>query len=402
MKTHLIKLSWLTITMTASVAVTGAAWALGFRNPDQGARATGQGEAFVAQADDASAIYYNPAGLTLGTGTELTSGGYFDFAGSRHDGALNNTATSFLPQFYLATDFNKTNSPWRVGVGLNVPFGNMADLGRTGPFRYLVTKSSLSVLNFAPTVAYRFNEHLSLGAGANVYYGSTTTEFEYSPLAPGAHFKFAGHGLTAGATVGGLWTINDHHSIGAVYRSPFSIDFAGHAAVPGITGPSAASAQIDFPQIVAVGYAFRPVKPLKLEVDVEWTNWETLNKVKLNSPNAAISADPRATVPFNWRDSFCYEFGAQYELDAHWTARAGYIYSENSVPDSTFSPTLPDANRHVFSAGLGYGLGWMQVDVVYQYSFTPTRTVAGSPLGLSDGRWTSDGHAICVTSTLRF
>ena len=47
---------------------------LGFDNPDQDARATGQGEAFVAQADDASAIYYNPAGLTQIKGTEFTSG----------------------------------------------------------------------------------------------------------------------------------------------------------------------------------------------------------------------------------------------------------------------------------------------------------------------------------------
>ena len=69
---------WIVATLVVSLAATGSGWALGFRNPDQGARATGQGEAFVAQADDASAIYYNPAGLTQQKGTELTSGSYLD------------------------------------------------------------------------------------------------------------------------------------------------------------------------------------------------------------------------------------------------------------------------------------------------------------------------------------
>src|ERR1035438_4359894 len=59
---------------------------LGFDNPDQDARATGQGEAFVAQADDASAIFYNPAGLTQLKGTEITSGMMVSFPDSRLQG----------------------------------------------------------------------------------------------------------------------------------------------------------------------------------------------------------------------------------------------------------------------------------------------------------------------------
>ena len=415
MKTNHAKLYGSLAAFAVSLVVTVPGWALGFRNPDQGARATGQGEAFVAQADDASAIYYNPAGLTLGTGTASTSGGYFNFSGTKFHspaGTLKNTATSFLPHFYFATDFGKAASPWRVGLGLNVPYGNATDWGNTGPFRYLVTKSSLAVFNIAPSVAYRVNDHLSLGADLNVYYGETVLQRKVAipvPGVPDADFHFRGDGTALGATVGALYKFNDRHTVGAVYRSPFTINFAGTAKLKDLvplasSGPSAVESAINFPQSVAVGYAYRPIPKLKLEADIEWTNWESLNVVRLHSgnPNFDAKTNPtQAALPFNWQDSFCYEFGAQYELAAHWTARAGYIFSENSVPDSTFSPTLPDGDRHVLSAGLGWGGKRMQIDVVYQFSLTADRTVTGSPIGCN-GKWTSDGHAIMFTSTMHF
>ena len=393
-------------TLVAGIITTGSAWALGFRNPDQGARATGQGEAFVAQADDASAIYYNPAGLTQQTGTELTSGGYLDFAGSHFSGAdPKNTTTSFLPQVYFATDFGKTNSPWRVGLGFNIPFGEKVDLGTTGHFNHQVTKTSLAVYNISPSVAYRFNDQFSLGVDLNVYHGETMLENKVAmPFGlPDANFDFHGAGDAVGVTVGALYKINDKHTVGAVYRSPFTINFSGHAvardAVPAASsGPSPAHVEINFPQSVAVGYAYRPIAKLKLEVDVEWTNWDPLNTVQLRSINPLLTG----AQGYNWKDSFFYEFGAQYDLNEHWTVRGGYIFSENTVPDSTFTPAGPDSDRHVLSVGLGYGTKRMQVDVAYQYSFTVSRTVAGSPGTLSDGKWTTDGHALMVTSTLKF
>ena len=404
------------VVVIHSLAVPQAL-ALGFRNPDQDARATAQGEAFVAQADDASAIYYNPAGLTQAKGTQITSGGILGFRDIKFDGAGTKdqqTGSSFTPHLFIASDLGLEK--WRFGVGATVPYGNSTDWG-SGPFSTLVRSSSLIVYDIAPTVAYQFNEHLSLGVGLNVYHGTTETKFEFSPLLPGSRSRFSGDGDAVGATVGLLWKINNQHTVGVVYRSPFAIDFQGRAknsnAGP-FTTSADASAKIDFPQQVAIGYAFRPIKKLKLEVDVEWTNWETLNTVRLHSADPIVTGDPRTSIPFNWLDSFYYEFGAQYEIADHWAARAGYIFSENSVPTSTFSPNLPDSNRHVFSVGFGYDskdqkvlfskLG-LSVDLVYQYAFAEDRTI---PAGRSvaspfvDGKWESSSHAIMITSTMKF
>jgi long-chain fatty acid transport protein len=174
------KLTHLMICATALAMVAAIGHpdvlALGFRNPDQDARATGQGEAFVAQADDASAVYYNPAGLTQIRGTEITSGGMVMFPDSKLKGAgagAEMNTMSFLPHLYAVTDFGAAKSPWRFGLGFNVPFGNAAEFAENGPFRYIVTRASLAVFNIQPTVAYQANDHLSLGAGVNIYDATT-------------------------------------------------------------------------------------------------------------------------------------------------------------------------------------------------------------------------------------
>src|SRR5438094_8282141 len=51
-------------TVVALLVCPSIGQATGFRIVDQSASATGQASAFTAQADDASAVYYNPAGMT--------------------------------------------------------------------------------------------------------------------------------------------------------------------------------------------------------------------------------------------------------------------------------------------------------------------------------------------------
>jgi long-chain fatty acid transport protein len=387
--------------------LTGStAFALGFRNPDQNARATGQGEAFVAQADDASAVYYNPAGLTQVAGAEAMSGGSiilrdirFQPAGGGKEVKMTDPAYTF--HMYTSTDLKSER--WRLGFGINVPFGTTMNWGSNTPFQYVLTKASLTVINYAPTVAFKVNDHLSLGAGVNIYQGNTTLEFNYSPTMPGSKFKFDGDGVAVGGTFGVMYKFNEQHTVGVVYRLPFSLQFDGTAAVSGFVS-APANATIQFPQSIAAGYAFRPTKKLKLEFDLEWTDWNTLNTVQLQSQNTTITGDPRSAIPFDWMAGFFYEFGVQYEITDHWVARFGYIFSENTVPDSTFSPMLPDGDRHVFSAGVGYETPRWKVNLVYQFSLTEERTINNppNPYYSVNGIWNSTAQTIMATAALKF
>ena len=116
------------------------AFGLGFDNPDQDARATGQGEAFVAQADDASAIYYNPAGLTQIKGTEITSGMEVSFPDSQLRGGgsgeeMNTMAT--IPHLYASSDFGLTIH--RAGLVWASRFLSATPPTFLGPVRFVIS-----------------------------------------------------------------------------------------------------------------------------------------------------------------------------------------------------------------------------------------------------------------------
>ncbi|MBI5394439.1 MAG: outer membrane protein transport protein [Verrucomicrobia bacterium] len=408
---------------SVTVAVAGcsyliassSAFALGFRNPDQGARATAQGEAFVAQADDATAVYYNPAGMTQLEGYHSAAGAYALFPSSHFSGAAGKTemnVESYSPHFYNVADFGLRD--WRFGLGINAPYGNAVNYSHYGPFRYTVTESYLKILNVAPTVAYRINDQWSVGAGLNIYRGSTELKrmVSWAPFpVPDSRFKFKGVGYALGGTAGVLFKLNEQHTFGMNYRSPFQIDMEGDARlyspppIPSDYGPSKTKARMQFPQSASLGYAFRPIKDLKIEFDLEWTNWDMVNDVRLRSSNPnfdALVAPAANTLSFDWMDSFFYELGLQYDISNHWALRAGYIFSENSVPNRTFGPAVPDADRHVFSIGGGCSFRHINVDVVYQYSLVEDRTVSTSAVTAANGKWESSGHAIMLTGTIKF
>lgn len=395
------KLRLFAVAAVLTVGASPVVWALGFRNPDQGARATGQGEAFVAQADDASAIYYNPAGLAQLDGTQVAAGSYFAFRDIKFTGATGSAKLddpAYTGHFYVSSDLG-LHQKWRVGLGVNMPFGTSADWGNNTPFANVVTKSELLVVNYQPTVAYQLTDQLSLGLGLNVYQGSTTLKnLPFAPFSTLPEFRFTGSGVGAGATVGALYQLTDQHSFGATYRSPFDIRFDGNAEVTYVYRKADAQTTITFPQSVALGYAYRPVKKLKLELDVEWTDWDTLNDLTVQAGNRLNGT----SVAFRYKSSFYYELGAQYDLTEHWAIRAGYIYSENSVPGETFSAAVPDANRHVLSVGAGYNADRVSVDLVYQYSLSEDRTVDNSANTTVNGTWQSQGHAVMLTGTLKF
>ena len=100
--------------------------------------------------------------------------------------------------------------------------------------------------------------------------------------------------------------------------------------------------------------------------------------------------------------SYSYEAGAEYKFDDHWTFRGGYIFSQNSVPSSTYSPSLPDSNRHVFSTGVGFGTKKFTIDLTYQYSLSTDRTVKTAADPAVNGKWTSSANALMASTTFKF
>jgi long-chain fatty acid transport protein len=72
-----------------------------------------------------------------------------------------------------------------------------------------------------------------------------------------------------------------------------------------------------------------------------------------------------------------YEFGVTRYFAAGWRASAGYMFSENSVPSSSFNALIADSDRHLFSLGLGKTCHHLSWDAAYQLGIGPSRSVSG-------------------------
>ena len=381
----------------------------GIEIPMQAARAAGQADAFTAQADDPSAVFYNPAGLGQQSGTAIIGGVEYlqpEWHFTSVTGATQGMyQPSYLPHLYVASDLGTDH--WRLGLGLNDTFGLNENWGDTGPLRTVVDKGQLAVINIAPAVAYRFDDHLSLGVALNIDYGSLLLTRQVtlgaSPT-PEGKFRFRGEDVAVGVTPSVLWKIDGNNSVGAYYRSPVRLDFDGRAnlRVPGVTqfGPSDASAALTLPQSVGLGYAVRPVSNLKVEADVIWTDWHSVRQLQV------ASADPHfngQTIPAHWDAGFTFRGGLQYDLTEHVALRTGYAYGQNSVPTETFSPLVPDSNYHLVSVGVGYAGPHWGVDLAGQYIVREHRTIGGSVNSPAvDGGWTNQIFGVMATVGYKF
>ena len=157
----------------SSLGISGSVSAGGFRLLNQDAEAFARGNAFTATADNPSAIYYNPAGITQLEGRQVSFGGFALSAGFDYTSLLGETASAdstfqFAPQIYY------TNSPddsrFSYGIGLFTPFGLVVDYGRDTNFSTVAIDGELLVATVNPTLAYQVNPQLSVGMGLGLNY----------------------------------------------------------------------------------------------------------------------------------------------------------------------------------------------------------------------------------------
>src|SRR5687768_6831992 len=154
----------------------------GFRNPFQSAAAMGQGNAFTAQADDASAVFYNPAGMTQLPGIQFLGGIEFVNVDTHFRNSTGATTKNDLggpfgfpppAQFFITARPRDLGAAWlgdlTLGFGLQNLFGFASRYPENGPLRTAITEASLPLLDIKPTLAYRFSEWLALGLGGDIF-----------------------------------------------------------------------------------------------------------------------------------------------------------------------------------------------------------------------------------------
>lgn len=377
----------------------GRLWALGIRIADQDPSATARGNAFSATADNPSAIYYNPAGLTQLDGQNLRLGLYAIDLNSHFQNATVSLDTKeklqAVPQVYYSAKC--PSFPVTFGLGVYSPYGLGLEWPDNAPFRAQAKRGQIVYATVNPVVAWEILPGLSIGGGPTLNFSEA--DLRQGIFVPGDEFRFRGRDFDLGFNAGILWQPHPMHSVGVNYRSATEMDYRGHAAtrliVPfAFNGSESARADFQLPQNVVLGYSFRPGTNWNFEVNLDWTDWDRLNTVNLQKASGNVA------LPFNWQSSWFYEFGATYRCPRGFQVSLGYIFSENSVPEKNFSPLVPDSERHIFSVGLGQRWNKLSWDAAYQLAYGPPRDISNGTL--ANGRYTFLSHALTVAFGYHF
>jgi len=396
-------------------------YADGLRNPPESATAMGMVGARYTLIEDASAAAFNPANLV---GVERASGlieGTVIFTETEFDAPDGRSGETqgddkYLGNVFVAFPFPKMGMV--AGLGVTTPFGLSTEWAKNGPFKFVAPDfAELRVINFNPTLAAKLGEHFSVGAGVDVFYSDIELR-QFIPFSatlmapvPDGRISAESEGVGVGGNFGVTWRPTQRQRLAATYRLPIEVEYDdGTTKIRNIPPPAAGliaprsdfNTEIDFPGILGLGYGLEVTDKFRVGVDVEWIEWSRFDSlpVDLGVNNAAGLFPP--AIPQDWEDTWNVGVGAEWDFLPMWALRAGWIFTESPIPEETFSPTIPDADRHIFSVGLGFESAHHVLDVSYAFNLFDDLDVSGNIVPAFDGDYDIDSHLLALSYAYQF
>lgn len=401
------------LTVAASFSMAPAAQAGGFALTEQSV--PGLGNAFggnAATAEDASTVFFNPAGMTRLQGNSVTGGAYLIApnirfrnqgstivtgapltGGNGGDAGIDSIVSNFYTTWSLSDRL-------KVGLGVNTPFGLAIEYKPDWVGRYQALNSRLITINVNPAIAYKVTDTLSIGAGLNIQYAEAqlTNAIDFGligrlsglrtlPQQADGKVAVVGDDWAVGFNLGLLYEPTKTTRFGVAYRSPITHELKGEAdfTVPAVAAPLAArgrfvdtgaSAKLKLPDTLAFSVYHEVSPQWALMGDVTWTRWSRFEELRIKFDNPL---QPDSVQPEDWRDTVRLGLGVKYNATEKLTLRAGFAFDPSPVRRNLETPRLPGGDRTWLSVGLGYQLSpSFSVDVGYAHLF-----VKDSPINQS-------------------
>jgi long-chain fatty acid transport protein len=354
----------------AMLAVSGAAVASGFALIEQSG--SGLGNAYAggaASAEDASTIFYNPAGMSRLNGKQIAVAGSmikpsakFSDTGSSPAAASGQPvggnggdagSWALLPNAYFAMDIN---SQMKFGLGINSPFGLKTEYDAGWAGRFQALKSEVKTINVNPTLSYQLNDMVSLGVGID--YQKINAELTNNVVLGAGVVgmaKLTGSDSAWGYNLGALFQVNPATRLGVAYRSRISYKLSGDLLVTSPTGsvvqdPSV-TADIKMPDSLSFSGISKIDSSWDVMGDITWTGWSKFKELRVVNSSTGTTA---ALTNENWKNTYRVSVGANFHYNDQWTSRMGIAFDQSPVEDQYRTARIPDNSRTWLSIGGQY------------------------------------------------
>jgi len=378
------------------IAVQAQVQAAGFQLAESSA--TGLGRAFAgegASAENASVQARNPAMLSYLEGRQMSVGAIYVMPSVNTPGDVT-IASPLLPQAVtLNADVNdvannavvpnfyyssQLNDRWTWGLAVNSNYGLSTELDTTAAAAIFGNKTSVTTVELNPNIAYRIDQHFTVGGGLRLVYG----EGEIGASVPGwidavravpglpssvtaalppagTELKYLkgddyGYGWQAGAS----WQITPEHRIALSYHSKVDLDLDGHTSGLIYTGGSSkveGYLPLELPAFAELSSFHQLTDNWSMQASVNWTDWSVFDQLVAyfpgeQKPLGDISSD--LVKDEHFKDNWRFALGTMYRLNDTWLLRAGVALDKTAVSDEHRTITIPDSDRHWVSVGVGY------------------------------------------------
>jgi len=378
------RLTFLLVLSVPSLAIAG-----GYAIPPQTAKAAGLAVAVTAGVDDPSAVYANPAALTEVEGNQVMGGTvYINVVSSVENSgtkSINRRDDNFISTLFA--NYHIPETGLTLGMGLYTPFGLATSYDKTAFTRFAAIRSELKTLYATPTIAWRVNPYLSLGAGVSFVHSSVLlSRAVFLPLFGEGKLRITGTDDAYAYNLGIVFKPHEQLKFGWTYRSRVDLNFdEAHVKFtdPGgaITHSRAHGVQLPLPPFISMGLNWQIDPVWAVEFVYDFTRWSELEHLKARfNPTLLGGAITGFFIPQDWKDTSTLRLGSSYRLNENWEFRGGMALDETPIPGRTLGPSIPGADWLTLSAGVGYHWGSLNLDFGYMAVFYKTRKVTNDVL----------------------
>lgn len=326
----------------------------------------------AALAQDASTAGANPAGMTRLERDQFEAGllgifvtAKFDADSVSKSGGNGGDAGDFVPAGNLAY-VHGLSPDLKLGVYLGSNFGLGLNYDDDWAGRYYVQEGEIVVMGINPSLGYRVNNLLSIGAGLNVVYGQLTQDVAISNLLgnPDGKLSLDSDDVGIGYNLGALVELTPGTRLGLTYRSEIELQFddavdqvnlspAMSTILDLVLGPDRRlDMELTVPQSVMFSAYHEVNERWAIMGNIGWQEQSAFGKT-----NISLSSDDSSgslTADRNFHDTWHVAIGTQYRIAPQWLLALGIAYDESPVDNEDRTPDMPLDRQIRYGAGIQY------------------------------------------------
>ena len=330
-------------------------------NETIGAKAQPMGAAFCAIADDSSAVFFNPAGLSFNERNEWNGQlwAYYNKVKFKYETPTTmdkNTEYYLIPCFFIGKAYDRR----AFGYGLYTPLGG-------GGYAFDRIEANIPGLQGANmeilmgvtfnhvAVSYKLMPNLSIGGGLFSCIGN------YEEKIDGNRKEYDSYNAGYGGNIGILYKPVDNFSIGFAARSEILIKMDGNETINGIKYDS--ELEFTIPYVYDIGFAYKPIKDLTLSINFCRSLWSDMDKYEFEIED---------TRQLSFYDSWRIGVGMHYQINQKLSFLAGIKDKRPSQnkEDGAIFPGSMEVNLFAYSAAISYQMTHtleMNLGMTYSY-----------------------------------